>query len=89
MCDTHALNTRHVSGYRGAGQKRKFDPSNESVVAEQHRQKKAAFKGKSKGRAKSVNVMVAEANCLAIPRGVKKEKLKNDGKAKVVDFFST
>ncbi|XP_065899152.1 uncharacterized protein [Dysidea avara] len=74
-------------GYRGAGQKRKFDPSNESVVAEQHRQKKAAFKGKSKARAKSVNVMIVEANCQTIPRGVKKEKLKDDGKAKVVEFF--
>jgi len=51
-------------GYKGGGQKRKFDPNDESVVAEQHRKKKAAFKenSKGKGRPKSVLVMMVEGN---------------------------
>ena len=74
-------------GYKGTGVKRKFDPNDDCVVAEQHRQKKAALKGKVKGRAKSINVMIVEGNGNSIPRGVKKEQLKNNGKFKTLDFF--
>ena len=57
-------------GY-SAGSKRKFDPHSESVVAEQHRRKKAAFKGKGKDRGKSVLVMIVQEKALSIPRGAK------------------
>lgn len=44
--------------YSGGAQKRKFDPTDDSAVAEQHHQKKAAFKGKEKGRSKAVLAMI-------------------------------
>ena len=71
--------------YKGGGQNKKFDPTDETMVAEQPRKKKAAFKGKGKGRSKSVLVMIVEGN--STPRGNKKESLKDKGKAKVLDFF--
>ena len=75
-------------GYKGTGVKRKFDPNDDCVVAEQHRQKKAALKGKGKaGRPKSVDVMIVEGNANSIPRGGKKEQLKTNGKFKTLDFF--
>jgi len=71
-------------GY-SAGNKRKFDPHSESVVAEQHRQKKAAFK--RKGRGKQVHVMIVEEKTLTIPKGFKKNRLKENGRAKTLEFF--
>ena len=71
-------------GY-SAGSKRKFDPNSESVVAEQHRQKNAAFK--RKGRGKQVHVMIVEEKTLNIPKGFKKNRLKKNGRAKTLEFF--
>jgi len=59
-------------GYKGGRQKRKFDPNDESMVAEQHRKKKVAFKENLKGP-KSILVMMVEGHL--IPRGNKKETL--------------
>ena len=74
-------------GYKGTGQRRKFDPNEDCIAAEQHRQKKA-FKGKTKGRSKSINVMIIEGNTNLIPRGIKKEQLKDNGLLfKTLDFF--
>ena len=74
-------------GY-SAGSKRKFDPYSESVVAEQHRQKKASFKGKGKGRSKAVLVMIIEGKTHSIPKGDDaREQLKEEGRAKMINFY--
>ena len=73
--------------YSGGVQKRKFNPNDDSVVAKQHHQKKAAFKGKGNGRSKAVLVMVLKEKTLTVPKSVKRDSLKEEGRAKVFKFY--
>ena len=71
--------------YAVSGSKRKFDPTDECVAAEQQRKKKAASKGK--GRGKSVLAVLIEGEPSTIPKRPKKEVLKQEGKAKMVEVY--
>ena len=69
------------------GSKRKFYPYSESAVAKQHHRKKVVFKGKGKSSRKSVLAMIVEGKALSILRGVKKERLKDNGISKTIEFL--
>jgi len=77
--------TKLFPAYSGGAQKRKFDPNDDSVVAEQHRQKKAAFKGK--GRGKAVLVMALQEKAVTVPKSAKRDLLKEECRAKAVNFY--
>ena len=59
--------------------KRKFDPTEESVVAEQHRRKKSAT---PKGRYKLITVVLLKDIPSSIPKGATQEQLKKKGQVK-------
>jgi len=68
-----AANAKVLAGlfpaYANSGVKRKFNPNDECVAAKQQRKKKAAMKGKSRG--KTVQAVVIE-DPLTIPKCTKK-----------------
>ena len=72
--------------YAVSSVKRKFDPTDECVAAEQQRKKKSDSKGKSPGRGKSVLAVVIEGKPSSIPKRTKKETLMQEGKAKKIEF---
>ncbi|XP_065892953.1 uncharacterized protein [Dysidea avara] len=82
-----AANAKVLAGlfpaYSTSGVKRKFNPNVECVAAEQQRKKKAAVKGK--GRGKTVQAVLIE-DPSTIPKRAKKELLQKDGKAKWIEF---
>lgn len=63
--------------------KRKFDPTEESVVVEQHRRKKSAT---PKGRSKLITVVLLKDILSSIPKGATREQLKKKGQVKDVAF---
>ena len=65
-----------------SSKKRKFDPTEDCVVAEQHRQKKAA----SKGRSKLLTVVVLNTMPSCIPKGATREHLRKTGRVKEIPF---
>lgn len=66
-----------------SAKKRKFDPTDECVVAEQHRRKKSAS---AKGRSKQVTVVLMKDIPSSIPKGAAREQLKKKGQVKDIAF---
>ena len=64
--------------------KRKFDPTDECIVAGQHRRKK--FASQSKGRSKQITVVLLSNIPSSIPKGAAREELKKKGKVREVAF---
>ena len=63
--------------------KRKFDPNDECVVAEQHRKKKAGNPA-AKGRAKNLKVVVLAKEVHYLPKGQARDKLAKSGRIKEI-----
>ena len=64
--------------------KRKFDPTDDCIVAGQHRRKKSA--SQSKGRSKQITVVLLSNIPSSIPKGAAREELKKKGKVREVAF---
>ena len=68
-----------------SSRKRKFDPTEECVVAVQHQEKKAS-NSKYKGRSKAIEVMVLKEIPTTIPRGPLRKRLEAMGHKKGLFF---
>ena len=68
-----------------SSKKRKFDPTEDCVVATQHQRKKAS-NSKYKGRSKGLKVIVLKEIPTTIPRGPLRKRLDAIGRKKVLFF---
>ena len=66
-----------------SSKKRKFDPTDECVVADRHRRKKSTS---SKGRSKQVTVVLLKDIPSSLPKGAAREQLKKKGLVKEIAF---
>ena len=80
-----ALSTLFPACASRSSKKRKFDPTEESVVATQQKKKKAS-NTKYKGRCKSVNVVVLKELPNIVPRGSIRTRLETFGRIKDLYF---
>ena len=64
--------------------RKKFDPTDECIVAGQHRRKKSA--SQLKGRSKQITVVLLSNIPSSIPKGAAREQLKKKGKVREVPF---
>lgn len=71
-------------GIQFINKKRKFDPTDECIVAGQHRRKKSA--SQLKGRSKQITVVLLSNIPSSIPKGTAREQLKKKGKVREVPF---
>ena len=86
MAKPSEANARALADLFPATKKHKFDVWGTSVNAQSQRKKKAAFP--RKGRAKSIRVVMLDANPdKTIPRGARRESLKQQGRIKDVPFI--